>query len=557
MTKKIFFLFFAFLLISNHLQAEDSDSLYHILKEKFNLADNRESFYVFAVNPNGGSSTIGHIINMQHRIIKEHSACKDILFVLEDNIARGQIRGFFNELLKVPYDEVGAQNILIDSDLYRSIVLDKRSSTDILYFYNKQRYYHKILKHSDPRDCGKFPYDRFGVELVSKIMLDTNYYQTGASFYQKGLRENELIQWADVGGRVSVLNKHTGEFKHIFDKDMVSIIELYAKHINNAPEAIEKVKQGIQWLEKNNRPAIPIYNIYTQNDAIYICYAIQVLEILKEDMIIPFKGGEDMKIDKGTGVHKGYRLLAKCDDELRIVKNYYDEGPLENKGKEWFFPKFDAIDIKGDSLWVINSATKFEESGALSEKYSDALTRYYINDKESKLEIAYTAKPSMLKDLSKKSEYILFDKLISWQEKLWIWFDTDKHLYAIQEEKPYYTLKAIDSIPEIENEVYSSFYGDTTQTRSNYITMGMSNLYDNEYLLMAYYYQNHLVMDFINTAFETSSQLQIPNEGDFKALYNPFKPLFDGENIYTQDLDKEDGYYYLYHYRIVDKQAQE
>ncbi|MCC5945047.1 MAG: hypothetical protein JJT94_08925, partial [Bernardetiaceae bacterium] len=418
------------------------DTLYQTLKEKFKLSEERESFHVFVVNPNGGSSTIGHIINKQCKAIRNQSACQDILFVLDKHIARSQVRAFFNELLRVPYDEIGAENILIDGDLYHAIALEK-GMTDFLYFYNKSKYHHAILKYSDPNICRNFPYDKYKLEFVSDVLLDSNYYQSMAAFYTKSLDDAHIIQWSDMqGGRVALVNKKTGTFSKVFDKNEISVVDLYAQHIDSTAEAVARVIEGLAWLKENNRPSIPVYNVYTDTDgkSIYIVYAIQVKEALREDIKRRDKDGKPYVDKKGKIVHNIYRFIAKCNKNLEIIDNYYVPLPAEEQGGGWLLPSFDDILIVEDTIWTTNNAQNYTENNKLSDKYSDILVAHVIDEKTKQIKPVKTLIPKLLENSYDLREYILDHKITFWKNKKIILRDTDSLIYEFGADKPFYKI---------------------------------------------------------------------------------------------------------------------
>ncbi|MCC5946743.1 MAG: hypothetical protein JJT94_17555 [Bernardetiaceae bacterium] len=122
-----------------------TDTLFSQLKSSFDLAEGRDSFYVFALNPNGGTSTVGHTVKLDYKAIRQYSACQDVLFVLAEGIPPAQINMYFEEVLKIPVAEIGRENIRIDKKLYESLVT-AHGTSDILYFYSEVGKFHIIEK---------------------------------------------------------------------------------------------------------------------------------------------------------------------------------------------------------------------------------------------------------------------------------------------------------------------------------------------------------------------------------------------------------------------------
>ncbi|MCC5943619.1 MAG: hypothetical protein JJT94_01685, partial [Bernardetiaceae bacterium] len=253
--KKTIFVCVSILILACFSEAKaTADTLFSYLKGSFDLAEGRDSFYVFALNPNGGTSTIGHTVKLDYKAIRKYSACQDILFVLAEGVSPAQINMYFEEVLKIPVAEIGRENIRIDEKLYRNLVTANGTS-DILYFYRQKLFYHEITKFGDPRVVYVTPYDKYEIEVVSDVLLDTSHYQTITSFYTKNpYNSKQFIQISDVNSRAALINKNTGKIEKVQDRSSISILDLYAKHVDKSEKRLKLVEEGINWLEANNRP---------------------------------------------------------------------------------------------------------------------------------------------------------------------------------------------------------------------------------------------------------------------------------------------------------------
>lgn len=513
------------------------------------------SYFIFVINPNNGSNTNGNVIFQAYSDLKLRYPEIPIYYIINnDGISEKNVQRYFEEVLKIPLSGSGNSMVKISGDLYKKCSRGNLLSV-LEYVYNGSLYYASPFKVSYTPNIS-FPSNIVSVKFIKRVKISDKYLNTNLNFLRPC--GDKILQLADANNRLSILDPETGNYEATLDMSALDPMDIFAKYISSDKGSIDTAKKYNDWLKKNNRLVLPIYNMYFDGKDIYVYFGLQYAKTVDESFLMDVKdmGGSVTSLKKGDVYFASTTFIMKCNTKLKVEHIYKCQAPGGDTSTMVDPDMTAAFFVEGNTIHAFNGASSYigQETDSMKKSpyYNKGICRYKFPEDEKSNDLIFDGvdSPPFVEGVDKKTVYI-DGNIFTWGHTLCAIYNTSPLIYALNQSAPIAKLHALGvAAPEIQ-EHYPNDLLDTSTLVFNWEFFTCASILNNKYEAFLYSYQQKIpLLELKDSKMHT---VQVINLSELiPALTNPdyvkSNVVLMNDTIYVWIF--EDGDFYLYSYQI-------
>ncbi len=532
------------------------------------------TYFCVTFDPTLSSLTLAGEVIKAYKEIRIFSRYTPIYFVyLNSGVVSnepGDEDRYFNEIFFI--DRVKDKNVhFIQNDLlYDSLNINTLMTKWFYVYQNKLIAGATSVKlHSLSDYSFILPKDiiELGVPTKTKIHLEKMRLSTKRDVIRPYL-PNKLLYITDMNNSLHLLNTVTTKFEKTVDKTTFDFVDFYCKNIskNESDCQLASMNNDNQF----NRDPLFYAGVYFNNNNIYVSTGLEINVPWESSLYSSLKYmtyineiGEKEKV-KYDIIGETYPAVLKFDTSFNFIQAYHiniSSYPVANRipQKAGFWGASDKGFIILDSILIMdNNPDASIPLKKIPKRANHAFSIFKLGDNN-------TFSFDKFLPIPYYKEYI---KYMNWHSRTY-YFKLKEFIYGNMLNGGYinklnsnystYRLKGLSD--KLIEETIPNFSEDTTWFKVNFRTLCINSIFDEEYAIVIYYFQDQPMLELLeydpqNGDLSTVQVTSLSSIEGFKTLeYNTRIPhngdglCISNNSIYMTRLEM--GEYFLYKYPII------
>ena len=318
--------------------------------------------FVFCINQRIAANTNAHVIRETLGDIRSRLPGTPIHFVFDSQLSRNYAQRYLREVMCWPLSDREADSFIHIHQSAFEVLIDGRLLSSITYLENGKILFSQPVKHTNLKNF-TFMYTKLGVIDSVDVSLPANEFLPTPMDQVFAFRGN-ILYVSDYLNTLFLLNSTTGKVIHRLNWAGVEAVDLYADYVKPPRGNLRYAREQKRYLMEHHRQDKPIYQLFFDGNAIWMCFGIQIMERTTREEKLSNGHRGIITVPKGRPIGSSYAMLAKLDTALRpVLFNYVPDLPEKLADQMLASPDV-SFAVRGEALSIItNPSGVVDEAG--------------------------------------------------------------------------------------------------------------------------------------------------------------------------------------------------